>query len=152
MRVLRYAPVGLLATGCISVGDTHTTQTFNFDFNVVREGWVAGAADYAEAQAAAVSAFGAVQTLPAPLVTTQNALYLRGTNVGGDLFLFQKRHFTGLGALVTYTVSMQVEIATSYQAGCTTGPGAGHVPQGGGQRRRAAHRHRWPGRGTDDDR
>jgi hypothetical protein len=123
MRVLRLAATAILATGCISTGDTHTIQTLNFDFNVVREGWVAGAADYAESQAAAVGAFGAVQLLPAPLVTTQNALYLRGTNVGGDLFLFQKRRFTGLGSLVTYTVSMQVEFATSYQAGCTTGPG-----------------------------
>jgi hypothetical protein len=124
MRYIVYAAAAYLAAGCVSVGDTHTTQTFNFDFNVVREGWVSGAADYPESQAAAVAAFGAVQPLPAPLVTTQNALYLRGTNVGGDLFLFQKRRFTGLGSLVTYSITLQVEFATSYQAGCTTGPAA----------------------------
>jgi hypothetical protein len=105
------------------VGDTHTSQTFNFDFNDVQDGWVSGAADFPQAQAGAVGAFGAVQPLPAPLTTTKSGLYLRGTNVSGDLFLFQKRFFSGLAGLVTYTISLQLEVATSYQAGCTTGPG-----------------------------
>ena len=123
MRFIVCAAAACLVTGCISASDSHTTQTFHYDFDTVREGWVFGAADFPESQAADVGAFGAVQTLPAPLATTQNALYLRGTNVGGDLFLFQARHFGGFGALVTYTVSLQVEFASSYHAGCSTGPG-----------------------------
>lgn len=121
MRLSACTAAAMLVTGC--VGDTRTTQSFTFDFNIVRDGWVSGAADYPEAQAAAVGATGGVQTLPAPLPTTQNALYLRGTTVGGDLFLFQKRHFTGLAGGETYTISLQVDIATNYHSGCTTGPG-----------------------------
>lgn len=123
MRLIPYAAAAFLATGCVSVGNTHTTETLNFSFNAVRDNWVAGAADYPEAEAAAVGAFGAVQALPAPLATANVALYLRGTAVGGDLFLFQKRRFTGLAIGAVYTVSLQLEIATSFHAGCGTGPG-----------------------------
>ncbi|HEU5218493.1 MAG TPA: hypothetical protein VFU23_07530 [Gemmatimonadales bacterium] len=121
MKRMMFTAAALLAAGC--VGDTSSRQAFTFDFSVVREGWVFGAADYPEAQAAAVDAFGTVQLLPAPLPTTQNALYLRGTNVSGDLFLFQKRYFSGLVPSTPYTISLQVDIVTNYQAGCTTGPG-----------------------------
>lgn len=123
MRLVLCAAGALLATGCIGVGDTSSSQTLIYDFNVVSQGWVAGAADFREAEAAQVAAFGAVQPLPAPLATTRNALYLRGTNVSGDLFLFQKRLFTGFAPGAVVTISMELEIATSYHAGCSTGPG-----------------------------
>jgi hypothetical protein len=123
MKAIRCAAAALLAAGCVGIGDTHTTQTLSYDFNSVRLGWEIGAADYPESQATAVGAFGAVQPLPAPLATSQFALYFRGTNVSDDLFLFQKRRFGGLSPGVSYTASMQLEFATSYQAGCTTGPG-----------------------------
>lgn len=123
MRLRGYIAAAVLTTGCGTVGISHVTQTFNFDFDQVRDGWISGAADYPAAQAAAVGAFGAVQALPAPLATTKLVPYLRGTNVSGDLFLFQKRYFTGLGALSDFGVSIAVEVATNYQAGCTTGPG-----------------------------
>ena len=123
MTRVAFLIAGLLAAGSISACDTRTTQAYTFDFNVVRENWIFGAADYPEAQASAVGAFGAVQFLPAPLVTTRYALYLRGTNVSGDLFLFQKRRFTGFAALESYQISLQVDIVTNYHAGCTSGPG-----------------------------
>jgi len=123
MKYFASAAAALLIAGCGSIGTSRITQTFNFDFDQIRDGWIPGAADYPAAQAAAVGAFGAVQALPAPLPATRMVPYLRGTNVSGDLFLYQKRFFVGLAALSTYSIQIQLEFATNYQAGCTAGPG-----------------------------
>lgn len=123
MKRVACAGLVFLAAGCLGPTDSQVTNTFDFDFNVFGENFFAGGADFPESQAAAVGAFGALRTLPAPLNTAQRALYLSGTNVGGDLFLFQKKYIIGLPENRSFSASMQVEFVTNYHAGCTTGPG-----------------------------
>jgi hypothetical protein len=122
MKRLYLVALAALA-GCLNAGDSQSNITLDFDFNVFGNDWIPGAADYPEAQAAAVGLVGDLRTLPAPLSTVQKALYLKGTNVSGDLFLYQSKFIPGLAPSTQYLVSLQVEYATNYHAGCSAGPG-----------------------------
>lgn len=113
----------LLLAGCLGATDLSPGFTIPYDFNALNTGWVAGAADYPASQTAAVGLVGDVRNLPAPLATTSVGLYLKGTNVSGDLFLYQTRYVTGFAANHTYTATLQVEYASAIQQDCTTGPG-----------------------------
>jgi hypothetical protein len=123
MKRLLCLPAALLAAGCLGDGDFTVRNTLDFDFNVHGLEWFGGGADFPASDAAAVGLVGDLRPLPAPLNTTLVGLYLSGTNVSGDLFMFQKKHWTGLAAGATYQVSLQLEFVTNYHAGCTTGPG-----------------------------
>lgn len=123
MKRLLGAAAGLLLGGCLGSTDLSSAFTIPYDFNVLNTGWVAATADYPAAQAAAVGFVGDVRNLPAPLPTSSVGLYLSGTNVGGDLFMYQIRYVAGFPANRTYTATIQVEYATNIHGGCTTGPG-----------------------------
>lgn len=126
-RLAACAAVALAAAGCLGPTDSVFKFTLDFDFNVFGENFFPGGADFPEAQSGAVGVFGSLRALPAPLNTARSALYLSGTNVSGDLFLFTKKYVTGLTATKTYRASMQLEFVTNYHAGCTTGPGPNTV-------------------------
>lgn len=79
-------------------------------------------ADYPAAQAAAVGFVGDVRSLPAPL-TTKVGLHLSGTNVSGDLFMYQTRYVTGFPSNHSYNATLQVEYASNIHDWCS--PGAG---------------------------
>jgi hypothetical protein len=117
------AAAALLLGGCLGATDLSPGFTIPYDFNVLRDGWTAGSADYPLAQQAAVGFVGDVRNLPAPMATTSVGLYLSGTNVSGDLFMYQVRYVTGFPANHSYTATLQVEYATNIHGGCTTGPG-----------------------------
>ena len=123
MRRLASVALVVLAAGCLGSGDNMVRQTLTFDMNLVGQEWLVGGADFPEAQAGAVGIVGDLRPLPAPLSTARNALYLKGTNVGGELFMFQKKYFTGLPPSTSYSASMEAEFATAYHGGCTAGPG-----------------------------
>lgn len=122
MQRLACGTVALLAAGCLGSTESTLKQSLTFDMNIVGQGWVAGATGFPESQGALVDLVGELRPLPAPLSGQRNALYLKGTNPGGELFLFQKKYFEGLPANTTYAVSLEVEFATAYHGGCTTGP------------------------------
>jgi hypothetical protein len=123
MKRLLFLPTAFLAAGCLGSGDFSVRNTLDFDFNVHGLEWFGGVADVPAAQVADVGLIADLRSLPSPLNTTLVGLYLSGTTVGGDLFMFQKKHWSGLTAGATYTISLQVEFASNYHAGCTTGPG-----------------------------
>lgn len=123
MKRMLSAGAALLLAGCLGATDLSPSITIPYDFNVLRDNWTAGAADYPAAQAAAVGFVGDVRNLPAPLTTTSVGLYLSGTNVSGDLFLYQTRYLTGFPANHSYMATIQVEYASNIQGGCTTGAG-----------------------------
>lgn len=122
MRLL-CATAALLATGCLGAGDLTIRNTLDFDFNEVGADHFGGVADFPQSQAPAVGLLADLRPLPDPLNPNVNALYLSATSVGGDLFMYQKKHWSGLPVGATYRISVQLEFATSYHAGCTTGPG-----------------------------
>lgn len=113
----------LLLAGCLGTTEATVRNTLDFDFNVHGADHIAGVADVLESEVGAVGLVGDLRPLPAPLPTTRNAIYLSGTNVSGDLFLFQKKRWSGLPGNRTFTVSIQTEFVTNYHSGCTTGPG-----------------------------
>ncbi len=113
----------LLLGGCLGSTDISPAFTIPYDFSQLNTGWVAASADYPAAQAAAVGFVGDVRNLPAPLSTTSAGLYLSGTNVSGDLFMYQARYVTGFPANRNYTATLQVEYASNIHGGCTSGAG-----------------------------
>jgi hypothetical protein len=113
----------LLAAACLDANDGAGT-VLDFDFHVTGENFVAGAADFPAAQAAAVGAIGDRRLLPTNPSSTVTGLYLSGTGVGGDLFLFQKKRFTGLVPNHTYQQAfLSLGYITDYHSGCNAGPG-----------------------------
>jgi hypothetical protein len=113
----------LLTAACLDTSAADIGTVLDIDFNATGDGFVAGAADFPASQAAAVGAVGDFRLLPENLSTTDKGLYLSGTVVGGDLFLFQKRRFTNLPPARPYQVTISVGYVTDYHSGCTAGPG-----------------------------
>lgn len=111
----------LLLTGCLNTEPT--ASIFDFDMNIVGENWTPRAANVPADRLAEVGVVGEWRELPAPLPTARKAVYLAGTNVTGDLFLFTQKRFTGLAPNTTLTASFAVQFATNIHLGCTTGIG-----------------------------
>lgn len=112
----------LLLAGCLNATDTSSTISLPFDFDEVGEGWTAGVADVPETELLNVNLAGDLRVLPSPL-PDRNSLYLAGTNVGGTIFMFQQRRFTGLLPNEQYEVALEAEFATNFHQGCSTGIG-----------------------------
>lgn len=119
-RYLGAATILLLA-GCLNTEPS--TLTLDFDMNVVGENWTPRVANVPLDLLADVGVVGELRDLPASLATTRKGVYLAGTNVSGDMFLFTQKRFTGLTPSTTFTASFAVQFATDIHSGCTTGAG-----------------------------
>jgi hypothetical protein len=123
--------VALFATaGCLDVGPATTTLDFDLTDGGLGGNWVVAAADYPLGREADVNVVGDRRELPAA-IGDAFTLYQAGTNVTGDLFVFQKKLWTGLLPLTDYRASLQVEFASNVHAGCTTGVGPNVVIKAG---------------------
>jgi hypothetical protein len=120
----------VVTTGCLDVGPATTNLDFDLTLDQLNENWFAGASDYPVGQEAAVDAVGDRRAIPVELGTA-TALYQAGTNVSGDLFVFQKKYWTGLRPLTTYQADLQVQFASNVHSECTTGVGPGVVIKAG---------------------
>lgn len=58
------------------------------------------------------------RTLPAPLDTSQRALFISGVNRSDDLFMYWRGQMVGLSPGTRYRASLEVEFATNAQSGC----------------------------------
>lgn len=114
----------LLLASCLNAADTTNTISLPFDFDAegVGDGWTAGVADVPETELLNVNLAGDLRVLPSPL-PGRDALYLAGNSVGGSIFMFQQRRFTGLLPNEQYDVALEAEFATNFHQGCTTGIG-----------------------------
>jgi hypothetical protein len=123
----------LSSSGCLDIGDAANTRTLDFDFTQsgLATPWTLGVADVPADRVAEVTAEGDERGVPAELSTTAKSLYQSGTNVTGDLFLFQKLYLTGLAPNFTFKISVQVGFVTNYHSGCTTGVGPAVVLKAG---------------------
>lgn len=122
------AAITLLLAGCLNTEPL--ASVFDFDMNVVGENWTPKAANVPAARLAEVGVVGDWRPLPAPLPTTRKAVYLAGTNVTGELFLFTQKRFTGLAPNQTFTASFTVQYATSLHADCPIGSGLTFIKAG----------------------
>ncbi len=104
---------------------TGFAQDFSFDFVTGEEGWTAGFANYPAGEEAFYELDFQWSPLPNPLDTSQNSLYITGTNHSDDLFMFIKKNITGLLPNTAYTVTFDVEFASIYP---TNAVGVGGAP------------------------
>jgi len=122
--------VALLLSACLDVAPTATVLDFNFTQPGIADNWVAGVADVPEARLAEVNLAGDLRALP-PAFSTGSSLYQAGTNVSGDLFVFQKKYLCCVHFGTDYRVSIQVAFVTDVHSGCTTGVGPAVVIKAG---------------------
>lgn len=84
------------------------------DFEADKNGWQAGFADYSTASNIESLEFDTAHSaLPAPLDPSSRGFKIGGKNVSDDLFMFLKKKVTGLTPNARYTVSYQLDIASS---------------------------------------
>ena len=79
------------------------------------DGWSGAFADYSTSTAP-TDVVWEVRALPAPLTGT--AYYTGGTNRSDDLFVYNKKKFTGFKPSANYTIVFEIEIATNLSSGC----------------------------------
>jgi len=95
---------------------------FDFAFADDVQGWVADFADYPLGSETFHEQTSGYQQLPAPL-NARSGFYISGNNHSADLFMYLRRHVTGLEPNTSYQVTFVVEFATDAPAGCF-GPGS----------------------------
>lgn len=100
-------------------------QTYNFDFSTGKEGWIGGFADYPIGSEVFYELDFQDTSLPSPLDTTQNSLFITGNNHSDDLFMFIKKKITGLYPNTSYTINFDIEFASKYP---TNAVGVGGAP------------------------
>jgi hypothetical protein len=121
----------LLSTaGCLDAGPNTQTLDFFLTQPGIGDDWVVGAADYPVGSEADVAVIGDRRALPAT-VGDASALYQSGTNVTGDLFVFQKKYWTGLFPGATFRASLQIEFVSNVHQDCTGGIATGVVLKAG---------------------
>ena len=100
-------------------------RTFAFDFASGPLGFVAGFADYPPADASTYFLTADYRSLPEPLDTSRQALFISGVNRSDDLFMFYKGRVNGLRPNEQYRATFEIEFATSAPSGCV---GVGGAP------------------------
>ena len=127
----RYLLSSMLLASGLFVGcsddpiDPSEPLTAQVDFSTGRHGWTAGFADYPPADEAIYHLQSNYRTLPAPLDTSQGALFISGVNRSDDLFMYWKGQIVGLSPGTRYRASFEVEFATNVPSGCA---GVGGAP------------------------
>lgn len=122
----------LLSASCLDVSGANFTA-IDFDLTSLgrASGWTVGVADLPAARVAEVEATGEERSLPAELQTTAKSMYQSGSNVTGDLFVFQQKYWDGFRPSTTFNVSLQIAFVTNVHSGCTTGVGPAVVIKAG---------------------
>ena len=105
--------------------DPSEPLTARVDFSTGQHGWTAGFSDYPPADEAIYHLQSDYRTLPAPLDTSQRALFISGVNRSDDLFMYWKGQIVGLSPGTRYRASFEVEFATNVPSGCA---GVGGAP------------------------
>ena len=90
---------------------------FIFDFNDGQMGWTAEYTDYFIGMEDNIAFTSGLKSLPEPLDTLEKAIFLAGTNVSDDLFMFIKRRLKGLDSGTMYNFDFEVTFATDVPDG-----------------------------------
>lgn len=124
-----YVPTAILAIGVLAACDGTTVEptqrTIDLDFTSSRHGWTARFADYAVGRAEDMELRSGHEALPQGVARTGRGLFIAGTNLSDDLFMFWKGRGDGLAPNTRYRVDVEVEFATEAPSGCA---GIGGAP------------------------
>lgn len=91
-------------------------------FTTSADGWQGAHSDY-HAETAPTDVVWESRALPAPL--SGQAYYTGGTNRSDDLFIYNKKRFSGYAPARQYKLSFEIEIASNQSSGCL---GVGGAP------------------------
>ncbi len=127
MRPLAVFILLLLTTGCASLFEESRNEViFDFQFEQTDQEWTAQYADYSTSMDSSSIDFEFDHVSLPPTTNAQRmGLFIGGTNVSDDLFMFVKRRITELTPGATYQVRYTIEIATNAPSGCS---GVGGAP------------------------
>lgn len=118
MNVLRFLLLGLvllIQIGCSADGnptELKVSKKLNHRFTEDTQGWQGGFADYPNGEEDFYELDFSHATLPAPLDQKDGAIMQKGNNHSDDLFMFIKRHISGLTPNSNYKVNFDIEFAT----------------------------------------
>ena len=91
---------------------------YNFDFSDTDHGWVGGFADLpGDFDAKYWGLVADLRAVPVYTFIAANALYISGNNHSDDLFMYFKRHITGLEPNTQYRVAFQADFFSNYRVG-----------------------------------
>lgn len=111
--ILTFGVCSCVLFGCDKNSEM-ATKNIADDFEVNKNGWKAGFADYSTAMSVPLFGFDTgIAALPAPLDASSQAFRIGAKNLSDDLFMFLKKEVTGLTPNATYTVDFQLDIASS---------------------------------------
>ena len=103
--------------GCDLTGCGEKAVAYTFDFSTGAQGWTALFTNYYVGEEEWVEIHADYRTLPAPLDTTQGALFITGHNHPDDLNMLFKHQLGGLQPNTTYRITFEIEFATNVPAG-----------------------------------
>lgn len=112
------------------------SKSFTYNFESGPEGWTAGFADYPADWDESRFEFMFEHTgLPEEVNENSQALLISGRNISDDLFMFLKKEITDLRPNHTYSLTIEVELASQYpeeSVGIGGSPGASVYLKAGG--------------------
>jgi len=127
MSIQKTLALGMISSACLLAacgGDSSEAPTpqISTSFAASSDGWQGGFADY-HADTAPLDVVWEPRALPAPL--TGQAYYTGGTNRSDDLFIYNKKKFSGYAPSTSYLLNFEIEIASNQSSGCV---GVGGAP------------------------
>ena len=116
------AASSLLLAGCGGADLDQPPPQIASSFASSTDGWQGAFSDY-HADTAPTDVVWELRDLPAPL--SGKAYFTGGTNRSDDLFIYNKKKFSGFAPSRQYKFSFEIEIATNQSSGCV---GVGGAP------------------------
>jgi hypothetical protein len=114
-------------TGCVTDSrfedDAPTVLLFSFAEGL--QGWTGAFSDYALSMQDGLDLVFARRPLPPELVQNDMALFLAGTNLSDDLFMYLKHEVRAVRPDTTYAVTYELAVASNAPSGCV---GIGGAP------------------------
>lgn len=102
----------LLVISCSKEETSTPNKKVEFNFVTDDNTWQVAFADYPKGEEDFYELKHGTSNLPQPLDETKKALMISGNNHSDDLFMYIKKKVDGLEANTTYTVSLDLQIAT----------------------------------------
>jgi hypothetical protein len=102
----------MLVSGCSTSSDNGDNRTLTFDFSEGTEQWTGGFADYPVGEEDNYNLYLNWARLPAPLDSDKQAMQISGENRSDDLFMFIKRKIEGLEPSASYSLEMEIQLAS----------------------------------------
>lgn len=123
--VLVTVALGLLV-GCAELFEGSRSElVLNFSFEEDKQQWTDGVSGYpAEVSKDRFELIFDHRSLPKDVEETGKALFYRGDNLSGNLFMFVKRKLTGLQPSTTYSLRYTLKLASNIPTGCAGGSAA----------------------------